>query len=146
MHNLAYLPKKWGKYSGAIGLCNIKMGWGYHYSLYHMSFYHSCMRFWYALLLSLILHFWTIIFSQICLTTVKLPIATRVCLEINKLYLYIYIYVHIYMQTLTHTHTHTHIYIYIIKNVCMFETWSSQTKDFKIDTCHFLAWRLALFG
>ena len=27
-----------------------------------------------------------------------------------------------------------------------FETWSSQTKDFQIDTCHFLAWRSALLG
>ena len=27
-----------------------------------------------------------------------------------------------------------------------FEAWSSQTKDFKIDTCRFLAWRLGLLG
>ena len=27
-----------------------------------------------------------------------------------------------------------------------FETWSSQTKDFKIDTCRFLAWCSALIG
>ena len=27
-----------------------------------------------------------------------------------------------------------------------FETWSSETKDYKIDTCRFLAERLALLG
>ena len=28
----------------------------------------------------------------------------------------------------------------------MFEPWSSQNSDFKIDTCRFIAWRLALLG
>ena len=29
---------------------------------------------------------------------------------------------------------------------CSFETWLSQTNDFKIDTCHFPAWHSALLG
>ena len=27
---------------------------------------------------------------------------------------------------------------------CEFDFWSSQINDFKIDTCHFLAWRLGI--
>ena len=29
---------------------------------------------------------------------------------------------------------------------CGFEAWSSQTNDFKMYTCHFKVWRLALLG
>ena len=29
---------------------------------------------------------------------------------------------------------------------CSFESWSSKTNDFKIDTCRFLVWRSALLG
>ena len=28
----------------------------------------------------------------------------------------------------------------------IFKSWSSQTNDFKIDACSFLAWRLVLLG
>ena len=31
-------------------------------------------------------------------------------------------------------------------DLTVFEPWSSQTNDFKIDTCHFLAWLSALLG